>query len=119
MTVSRRRPGSLLPLEIAALRAVHDHGADWIHGFAVAQAIADAEESRRLTSTGVLYRALQRLDDAGLIENSWEDPDVAARAGRPRRRLYRLTGAGAAALAAVAVAGATRTTHRLNPRFTS
>ena len=59
--------------------------------------IADAGDSRRLTATGTLYRALQRLDDGGLIENWWEDPDLATEAGRPRRRLYRITGPGAAA----------------------
>jgi PadR family transcriptional regulator PadR len=95
----RRRPGSLLTIEVSILAALRDGGSEGVHGFALAQAIADAEESRRLTATGTLYRALHRLDDAGLIENWWEDPDEATRAGRPRRRLYRITGAGATALA--------------------
>lgn len=95
----RRRPGSLLPLEVSILAALRDSGTKGTHGFALAQAIADAKESRRLTATGTLYRALHRLDDAGLIESWWEDPDEAALAGRPLRHLYRITGAGATALA--------------------
>ena len=97
--VSRRRPGSLLPLEVSILAACRDAGVAGVHGFAIAQEIAAAGDSRRLTATGTLYRALQRLDDGGLIENWWEDPELATQAGRPRRRLYRITGAGAAALA--------------------
>ena len=95
----RRKPGSLLPLEISILAACRDAGTPGIHGFALARSIADAEDSRRLTATGTLYRALHRLDDGGLIENWWEDPNAAAAAGRPLRRLYRITGAGATALA--------------------
>ena len=95
----RRKAGSLLPLEVSILAACRDAGTQGIHGFALAQCIADAAESRRLTATGTLYRALHRLDDGGLIENWWEDPNDAAAAGRPLRRLYRITGAGATALA--------------------
>jgi DNA-binding PadR family transcriptional regulator len=115
----RRRPGSLFPLEIAVLKAVRDRGPQGVHGFAIAQAIADAEESRRLTATGTLYRALQRLDDAGLIENWWEDADEAAVAGRPRRRLYRLTGPGATALANALVAAEMPTMQRVDPGYAS
>jgi PadR family transcriptional regulator PadR len=97
--MSRRKPGSLLSLEVSILAACRDAGTPGVHGFALAQRIADAEESRRLTATGTLYRALHRLDDGGLIENWWEDPNDAAAAGRPLRRLYRITGAGATALA--------------------
>src|SRR4051794_8001642 len=46
--------------------------------------------------TGTVYPALARLESAGWIESWWEDVDPAA-AGRPRRRLYRLTGEGAIA----------------------
>ena len=95
----RRRPGSLLPLEISILFACCDAGQSGTHGFLIARTIADADESRRLTATGTLYRALHRLDEAGLVENWWEDPGVAAEAGRPRRRMYRITAAGSTALA--------------------
>ncbi len=95
----RRRPGSLLPLEVSILSACLDAGEAGSHGFALARAIADAGDTRELTATGTLYRALHRLDEAGLVENWWEDPDRAAEAGRPRRRCYRITGAGTTALA--------------------
>jgi PadR family transcriptional regulator, regulatory protein PadR len=65
----------------------------------LAKAIADAGDSRELTATGTLYRALHRLDAAGLVESWWEDPSAAADAGRPRRRSYRITGVGVTALA--------------------
>lgn len=67
------------------------------HGFAIAQRIREAEDARRLTAHGTLYKALGRMEDAGLLESRWEDPDVAAAVGRPRRRLYRITPLGAAA----------------------
>jgi hypothetical protein len=38
----------------------------------------------------------------GLLESSWEDPNVAADLGRPRRRFYEVTAAGEVALAAAA-----------------
>ena len=99
----RRRPGSLLPLEVSILTACLEAGDAGSHGFALAKAIADAGDTRELTATGTLYRALHRLDEAGLVENWWEDPTVAAEAGRPRRRCYRVTGDGAKALASAFV----------------
>lgn len=65
----------------------------------MARTIAKAGDSRELTATGTMYRALHRLDAAGLLDSWWEDPDDAADAGRPRRRSYRVTGAGITALA--------------------
>ena len=115
----RRRPGSLLPLEVSILEVCREAGASGVHGFAVAQEIADVEESRRLTATGTLYRALQRLDDGGLLEDWWEDPNEAAEAGRPRRRLYRITGAGAAALARAEADAAAPAMRRVDPGYAS
>ncbi|MBA3339480.1 MAG: PadR family transcriptional regulator, partial [Geodermatophilaceae bacterium] len=43
---------------------------------------------------GTLYKALGRLTNAGLLDSWWEDPAIAEGEGRPRRRLYRITGAG-------------------------
>lgn len=52
--------------------------------------------------SGRLYPLLLRLEDAGLLTSEWENVDPAA-AGRPRRRLYRVTSQGfAAARSAVA-----------------
>jgi DNA-binding PadR family transcriptional regulator len=55
-----------------------------------------------------LYKALDRMRTAGLLTAEWEDADTAAREGRPRRRIYAITAAGAVALAQRDGAGAAR-----------
>lgn len=91
----RRRPGSLIPIELAILEAASARREPF-HGFELAKALADADGARGLTAHGTLYKALARLAEQRLLEADWEDPEIALRDGRPRRRLYRLTGAGAA-----------------------
>ncbi len=44
--------------------------------------------------SGTLYPTLARLETARWLASTWEDVDPAIE-GRPRRRLYRLTGEGA------------------------
>ena len=39
------------------------------------------------------------METAGLLESRWEDAELSEAEGRPRRRLYRVTGLGEAALA--------------------
>lgn len=99
----RRKAGTLLPLEITILATAIDLrrcGEEEFHGFAVARRIAEHAEARTLTAHGTLYKALERMQRAGLLESRWEDPNVAAAEGRPRRRLYHVTGLGAQALPA-------------------
>lgn len=91
----RRKPGTLLPLEAEILAAARAHDAAF-HGFGLAQALREQRGSRSLTAHGTLYKALGRLEQFGLLSSRWEEPFEAA-AGRPRRRLYELTGAGVAA----------------------
>jgi DNA-binding PadR family transcriptional regulator len=43
--------------------------------------------------TGTLYPILMRLERAGWLDSKWEQLDP-SEAGRPRKRLYRLTGLG-------------------------
>lgn len=43
--------------------------------------------------SGTIYPLLARLEKAEWLESSWEDVDPSEQ-GRPRRRLYRLTGQG-------------------------
>jgi DNA-binding PadR family transcriptional regulator len=93
----RRRPGALLPLELDILECGLAHGADAFHGFELAKSLQQAAGSRTLTAHGTLYKALARLEAAGLLTSRWEDP---APEGRPRRRLYSITAAGEHALAA-------------------
>jgi len=94
----RRKPGALLPLEVEVLQAAAERSASGdpsFHGFGLAQAMS-AARSGKLIGHGTLYKALARLEEMGLLESRWEDdpPD-----GRPRRRLYELTAAGARAAA--------------------
>lgn len=98
----RRKPNTLLPLEadiLSAGLALQRSGQRRFHGFQLAKELAEAAGARRLTAHGTLYKALGRLDDRGLLTSTWEDPHAAANEGRPRRRHYEVTGAGARALA--------------------
>ena len=98
----RRRPGTLLPLEVSLLEAALElrrAGEPRFHGFGIARAIAGGLRAGALTSHGTLYKALGRMEAAGMLTSDWEDADEAAAEGRPRRRLYEPTGAGVAALA--------------------
>ena len=53
---------------------------------------ADVQKRSRLAS-GTLYPILLRLESAGWFVSRWEAIDP-VKAGRPRRRLYRLTAGG-------------------------
>lgn len=105
----RRKRGTLLPIEEAILAAGIEQrrsGTPEFHGFLVAKALRERDEARRLTAHGTLYKALDRLEKAGLLTSQWEDALLAADAGRPRRRLYAVTALGERALAqAQAAAG--------------
>lgn len=95
LSAMRRSRGQLLPLELDILEAALDlraGGEPEFHGFAVAKRLQEQESAKRLTAHGTLYKALARLEQAGLLESTWEDAQLAAAAGRPRRRLYRVTG---------------------------
>jgi DNA-binding PadR family transcriptional regulator len=99
--MARRRAGELIPIEEQILEAGLEfqrrEGA--FHGFALAKAMAHRADSKSLIGHGTLYKALGRLADRGLLTDEWEDPEAAAAdGGRPRRRLYRVTGAGEVAL---------------------
>jgi PadR family transcriptional regulator, regulatory protein PadR len=99
----RRRRGELLDLEAQILAVAVEvlvGGAPEFHGFGLAKALAGRERSQKLTAHGTLYKALGRLEDAGLLTSRWAEHELAEAEGRPRRRLYRVTGAGQAALAA-------------------
>jgi PadR family transcriptional regulator, regulatory protein PadR len=101
----RRKPGTLLPLETEILevaQSLRRSGHATFHGFGLAQTMREQSGSRALTGHGTLYKALGRLEELGLLRSRWEDPAVAE--GRPRRRLYELTGRGVR-VAEQAVAG--------------
>ena len=96
----RRRAGELLPIELEILSMAARLRRERVlefHGFQLASELASGERARSLLGHGTLYKALDRLERGGLLESTWEDIDESL-AGRPRRRLYRLTGAGVAAV---------------------
>ncbi len=86
------------------------------HGYAVIKDVAAISEGRMRLHAGSLYVILDRLREAGLVEIDREEV-VASRL----RRYYRLTGAGAARLAAETEAArrhakiAAARLRRLNP----
>lgn len=97
----RRKPGSLVPLELAICEAAEDlahDGTKEFHGYELAKQLSEGSEDRTLTAYGTLYRALGRLEQMGFLESRWENPQDAADEQRPRRRLYTLNAAGEAAL---------------------
>jgi DNA-binding PadR family transcriptional regulator len=97
----RRKPGTLLSIEISILQAglsLMRSGDLEFYGYAIAREIGELESARQLTAHGTLYRALERLERAGLLASRWEDPEDAAREERPRRRLYQVTAEGETAL---------------------
>lgn len=98
----RRKRGTLVDLELAILSAgldLHAQQAEEFHGYLLAKRLRQIREARRLVGHGTLYKALDRLEAAGLLASRWEDPVAAAAENRPRRRLYHVTAAGGAALA--------------------
>ena len=97
----RRKPGCLVPFEIAICEAAalwRERGHDEFHGYELAKALGRTADSRLLTAYGTLYRALSRLETMGLLRSHWEDPAIPARENRPGRRLYTLTALGGAAV---------------------
>jgi PadR family transcriptional regulator PadR len=94
--MSRRKPGTLVPLETEILGvalSMQRSGEASFHGFGLARTMREQRGSRALTGHGTLYKALSRLEEFGLLVSGWEDAEAAE--GRPRRRLYSLTGEGA------------------------
>lgn len=80
-------PRSLGTATLAVLRAVADGVA---YGF-------DIIDETGLAS-GTVYPALASLERRELVESRWEDEEEARAHGRPRRRYYEVTPAGAEAL---------------------
>ena len=76
----------LSPQTLSVLDALAAAPDEWRHGYDVAKATG--------LKSGSLYPILIRLQERGLLEARWEDETPE---GRPRRHLYKLTAAGAAA----------------------
>ena len=81
MSVRITKPTALVLL---ALARGHRHGFD----------VLDATG----LESGTVYPILRRLEDAGCVRSRWEPVQRARDEGRPPRRYYELTGAGAEAV---------------------
>jgi len=102
----------ILEMALSVLRS----GQATFHGFGLAQAMRQQSGSRSLTAHGTLYKALGRLEEFGLLSSRWEDAPAVE--GRPRRRLYELTGQGAQ-VAEQALAGNAEQSVRRSPSVAS
>jgi DNA-binding PadR family transcriptional regulator len=93
----RRKPGNLTPLELSILEAaatLRRNGHAEFYGFLIAKEIKRQQGARFRTAYGTLYKALERMEQIGMLTSAWEDADIAQTEGRPRRRLYQVTTAG-------------------------
>jgi len=66
------------------------------HGYGVVSALRERSSGEFDLPEGTIYPALHRLENAGLLQSTWET------VGGRRRRLYRLSPAGRAALSEAA-----------------
>jgi DNA-binding PadR family transcriptional regulator len=63
-----------------------------LHGYAIIEALKETSGGTFDLPSGTVYPALRRLEQAGLVEGEWSE------VGGRRRRTYRLTARGRAAL---------------------
>jgi DNA-binding PadR family transcriptional regulator len=66
------------------------------HGYAIAREVDDLSDGRVVMGPGTLYGSLQRMQEAGLIEEAANPGEDGLHA--ERRRYYRITPLGSAAL---------------------
>ena len=81
----RNRP--LSRQAIAVLETIASARQQWSYGLEISKATC--------LKSGTLYPILMRLDERGLLESCWLEPE---RPGRPARHGYRITAKGAEAL---------------------
>lgn len=95
MTRHAKDPATLIPLKQSIYRvllALPD--GEWLHGYAIMQAVAEMTRGRETILPGTLYAALARMVDEGLLEIEEAPEDDPS--GGPRRRYYRRTSFGRA-----------------------
>ena len=98
--MSNRKSPAAVPLEphwFQILLALADRD---LHGLAIMNDVLERTGGRMRLWPGMLYRALGRLVDAGLVVEIEPPADAAAAGGRPR--FFRITAAGRRACAAEA-----------------
>jgi PadR family transcriptional regulator, regulatory protein PadR len=82
-----KRNRALSRQTIAVLDAIATSPQEWSYGLEISRASG--------LKSGSLYPILMRLDERGLLESCWLEPE---RPGRPPRHGYRITKAGLSAL---------------------
>lgn len=88
------------PITRTAMLILLAIGPEERHGYAIMREVARITDSATKLGPGAVYTTIRRLLDDGLIEESDERPDP--NLDDQRRRYYRLTGVGRAAVAAEA-----------------
>ncbi|HZW04908.1 MAG TPA: PadR family transcriptional regulator [Anaerolineaceae bacterium] len=91
---------SLLPLTPTVFHMLLALADGEKHGYGIMQAVAEETQGQMQIRTGSLYGSIQRMIEAGLIEETNERPDPAL--DDERRRYYGLTDFGRRVLAAEA-----------------
>ncbi len=87
-----RAASDLVPLTNLAFHILVALGNEDRHGYAIIKEIEARSEGTMTVRSGTLYTALQRLQDAGLVEESGDRP--APDRDDQRRRYYRITDLG-------------------------
>lgn len=88
----------LLPLTPPVFHTLAALAREPRHGYAIAREVEELTEGRISMGPGTLYGSLQRMSDAGLIEESANPGDEGLHTDR--RRYYAITSLGRAALRA-------------------
>lgn len=89
---------ALLPLTATVFHVLAALASEPRHGYAVAREVEELSGGRIVMGPGTLYGSLQRMTDAGLIEEAANPGDDGQHVDR--RRYYRITDLGRAALRA-------------------
>lgn len=93
-------PERFLPLTPVVFEIALALAAGERHGYEIMQDVERRTDGKVSLHPGTLYRALGRLEEMGLLKSRSEDPRIAARENRPRRRFYTLTASGELAVRA-------------------
>ena len=88
----------ILPLSPTVFHVLAALARDPRHGYGVAREVEELSDGNIVMGPGTLYGSLQRMTDAGLIEESDNPGEDTLHA--ERRRYYRITGLGRMALRA-------------------
>lgn len=87
MATQRRDPRELLPLTPVVLHILLAVSRGERHGYAIAQEVERDSDGQLKVGPGTLYGSIQRMQRAGLLEETSRRPDD----DDPRRRYYRAT----------------------------